>query len=62
MKTLEAIVTEVDHGNRVWKFVLSHWKAIVKSREQMRQCFKRQEVMYLISLQIWYTSTHEDKE
>ncbi|GJJ72855.1 hypothetical protein EMPS_05213 [Entomortierella parvispora] len=44
MKTLEAIVTEVDHGNRVWKFVLSQWKAIVKSREQMRQCFKRQEV------------------
>ncbi|KAF9960715.1 hypothetical protein BGZ70_008505 [Mortierella alpina] len=44
MTTLEALVAEPDNGNRVWKFVISHWKAVVKSREHMRKCFKREEV------------------
>ncbi|KAF8984449.1 hypothetical protein BGZ46_008004 [Entomortierella lignicola] len=45
MKPLEALVKEEDNGIRVWKFVLVQWKLIVKSREQMRKCFKRGEVM-----------------
>ncbi|KAG0370460.1 hypothetical protein BGZ54_006236 [Gamsiella multidivaricata] len=44
MKIYQAVVKEEDNGTRVWKFVLSQWKAIVKSREQMRRCFKRGEV------------------
>ncbi|KAF9276674.1 hypothetical protein BGZ68_009853 [Mortierella alpina] len=44
MTTLEALVAEPDNGIRVWKFVLSQWKAVVKSREHMRKCFKREEV------------------
>ncbi|KAI1312253.1 hypothetical protein EDD11_003010 [Mortierella claussenii] len=44
MKTLQAQVRQEDSGIRVWRFVLAQWKATVKSREQMRQCFKRGEV------------------
>ncbi|CAO3562999.1 unnamed protein product [Mortierella alpina] len=44
MTALEALVAEPDNGIRVWKFVISHWKAVVKSREHMRKCFKREEV------------------
>ncbi|KAG0249230.1 hypothetical protein BG011_009494 [Mortierella polycephala] len=45
MKELKAVVTEEDNGTRVWKYVLKQWKAIVKSREQMRRSFKRGEVL-----------------
>ncbi|KAG0054085.1 hypothetical protein BGZ83_011969 [Gryganskiella cystojenkinii] len=44
MKTLQAVVAETDHGVRVWKFALQLWKDTIKSREQMRQSFKRGEV------------------
>ncbi|KAF9928479.1 hypothetical protein BGZ75_008700 [Mortierella antarctica] len=44
MTTLEALVSEPDNGIRAWKFVLTQWKAVVKSREHMRKCFKREEV------------------
>ncbi|KAF9573237.1 hypothetical protein EC968_008875 [Mortierella alpina] len=44
MTTLEAWVAEPDNGIRAWKFVLNQWKAVVKSREHMRKCFKREEV------------------
>ncbi|KAF9108744.1 hypothetical protein BGX27_008244 [Mortierella sp. AM989] len=44
MKALESLVKQEDNGIRVWKFVLIQWKSIVKSREQMRRCFKRREV------------------
>ncbi|KAF9922363.1 hypothetical protein FBU30_007561 [Linnemannia zychae] len=44
MKELQLQVQEEDNGNRVSKFVLAHWKAIVKSREHSRKCFKRGEV------------------
>ncbi|KAG0298715.1 hypothetical protein BGZ98_000108 [Dissophora globulifera] len=44
MKSFEVIVQDDNDGIRAWKFVLSQWKAIVKSREQMRRCFKRGEV------------------
>ncbi|KAF9158334.1 hypothetical protein BGX20_003437 [Mortierella sp. AD010] len=45
MKALESLVKQEDNGIRVWKFVLNQWKSIVKSREQMRRCFKRGEVI-----------------
>ncbi|KAF9351195.1 hypothetical protein BGX26_010744 [Mortierella sp. AD094] len=45
MKALESLVKQEDNGIRVWKFVLIQWKSIVKSREQMRRCFKRGEVI-----------------
>jgi hypothetical protein len=48
MKILQAAVKEEDNETRVWKFVLAQWKAVVKSREQMRRCFKRGEVSPLI--------------
>ena len=44
MKELQLQVQDEDDGNRAWKFVLAHWKAVVKSREHNRKCFKRGEV------------------
>ncbi|KAF9150936.1 hypothetical protein BG015_007240 [Linnemannia schmuckeri] len=44
MKELQLQVQDEDNGNRAWKFVLAHWKTIVKSREHNRRCFKRGEV------------------
>ncbi|KAH7030330.1 hypothetical protein BKA57DRAFT_227105 [Linnemannia elongata] len=44
MKELQLQVQDEDDGNRAWKFVLAHWKTVVKSREHNRKCFKRGEV------------------
>ncbi|KAG0204703.1 hypothetical protein BGX33_008316 [Mortierella sp. NVP41] len=44
MKELQLQVQEEDDGARAWKFVLAHWKTVVKSREHNRKCFKRGEV------------------
>ncbi|KAF9915150.1 hypothetical protein BX616_006796 [Lobosporangium transversale] len=44
MRSFQAQVKQEDNGTRVWKFVLAQWKTVVKSREQMRRCFKRGEV------------------
>jgi hypothetical protein len=49
MKELQLQVQDEDDGNRAWKFVLAHWKSVVKSREHNRKCFKRGEVCSVIS-------------
>ncbi|KAF9962975.1 hypothetical protein BGZ65_006905 [Modicella reniformis] len=44
MNTSQAVVGVENDGTRVWKYVFCQWKDIVKSKEQMRRCFKRGEV------------------
>lgn len=55
MKELQLQVQDEDDGNRAWKFVLAHWKTVVKSREHNRKCFKRGEVSEYLCTIFFFT-------